>query len=106
MRVRILALCVVLSSLAFGCASRSRAAQAGAVNTPRCVHASVKKCTGGRDDGPPYYVTWAEYYNGVMDDAYRRNSSVIWVNPPSPVRKMISQPQLRSGSAPASGVAP
>ena len=32
-------------------------------------------------------MTWAEYYNAVMENARRRGAMVVWINPP-PVREV------------------
>jgi hypothetical protein len=43
-------------------------------------------------------TTWREYYTSVMDEAFRRNSAVIWINPPTPIANVA----LADGSPPSS----
>jgi hypothetical protein len=47
-------------------------------------------------------MTWSEYYTSVMDEAFRRNGTVIWINPPRPIHSMVGRdpvtPTVVSGS--------
>jgi hypothetical protein len=79
----------MLTVLGIGCAARGAPVQHASGQDARrhCV-ADSKACS------PPWLaaklarrdvMTWREHYSGVMDEAFRRNSTVIWINPPKPI---------------------
>jgi hypothetical protein len=79
----------MLTVLGMGCAARGAQIQhaPGPGARPDCI-ADSKVCS------PPWLgsklarrevMTWREYYTSVMNEAFRRNSAVIWINPPKPI---------------------
>jgi len=105
--MRTLTACVVISVLAalgLGCAARgAHVEHASRPEARRDCVGDAKLCSpswlaASRARGD--VVTWREYYTSVMDEAFRRNSSVIWINPPQP----ISSEALAQGTLPPAGL--
>lgn len=90
------ALCMACGAHASSGGPASGGARNGCVPGPGI---SCRSTVGGW--GRERYVTWGEYYTDVMEEAFRRNSSVIWINPPTPIRK-----QAIPQGAPVAGLTP
>jgi hypothetical protein len=98
---------VVLSMLiapAMGCAAGSAQLQRASAPDARAA------CTSSAAVCSPQWLgarlargdvtTWRDYYTSVMDEAFRRNSSVIWINPPTPIANVArADGSLPSGIA-------
>jgi hypothetical protein len=80
----------MLTAMGMGCAARGAQVEHAGSAAKHCSGGSIecsrapRAATIARRD----VVTWREYYTGVMDDAFRRNSTVIWINPPKPIRNV------------------
>lgn len=59
---------------------------AGACTTPAVQSSTAKDTTpasAAKAQASTWReMTWSEYYTSVMQDAYRRGATVIWIDPP------------------------
>jgi hypothetical protein len=94
----------MLTALGLGCAAHSARIEhaSGREARPDCMTDS-KVCSQpwlGAKPARRDVVTWREYYTSVMDEAFRRNSTVIWINPPRPIANVA----LAQGTVAPAGV--